>query len=162
MDALTKWSATAVAKAKRRLSFRRLALLSLGVLLALAGAGYGYYWRAVDRFFQSTDDAYVGGDVTPISPHIAGFIAAIAVADNEQVRAGQLLVRLDDRDVRAAADHAEAVLEQRTAALAGLRGKHELQQSIIRQASADLDAKAAHADFARVDAERAHNPKTAG
>src|SRR5262249_58508695 len=89
-----------------------------------------------------------------ISPHIAGFIAAIAVADNEQVRAGPLLVRLDDRDVRAAADHAEAVLQQRTAALAGLRGKHELQQSIIRQASADLDAKAAHADFARVDAER--------
>src|SRR5712691_10479640 len=154
MDALTKWSATAVAQAKPRLSFRRLALLSLGGLLTLAAAGYGYYWWAVDRFFQSTDDAYVGGDVTPISPHIAGFIAAIAVADNEQVRAGQLLVRLDDRDVRAAAHHAEAVLEQRTAALAGLRGKHELQQSIIRQASADLDAKAAHADFARVDAER--------
>ena len=154
MDALTKWSATAVAEAKPRLSFRRLALLSLGGLLALAAAGYGYYWWAVDRFFQSTDDAYVGGDVTPISPHIAGFIAVIAVADNEQVRAGQLLVRLDDRDVRAAADHAEALLEQRTAALAALRGKHELQQSIIRQASADLDAKAAHADFARVDSER--------
>ena len=65
MDALTKWSATAVAEAKPRPSFRRLALLSLGGLLALAAAGYGYYWWAVDRFFQSTDDAYVGGDVTP-------------------------------------------------------------------------------------------------
>src|SRR5690348_4292691 len=102
MDALTKWSATAVAQAKPRLSFSRLALLSLGGLLALAEAGYGSYWWAVDRFFQSTDDAYVGGDVTPISPQIDGFIAAIAVADNEQVRAGQLLVRLDDRDARAA------------------------------------------------------------
>ena len=61
---------------------------------------------------------------------------------------------LDDRDVRAAADHAEAVLEQRTATLASLRAKYELQQSTIRQASADLDAKAAQADFAKVDAER--------
>ena len=45
MDALTKWSATAVAEAKPRLSFRRLALLSLGGLLALAAAGYGYNWH---------------------------------------------------------------------------------------------------------------------
>src|SRR5437588_3160700 len=154
MDALTKWSATAVAKAKPRLSFRRLALLSLGVLVALAAAGYGYYWWAVDRFFQSTDDAYVGGDVTPISPHIAGFVADVAVKDNELVHAGQLLVRLDDRDVRAAADHADAVLEQHTATLGSLRAKYELQQSTIRQASADLDAKAAQADFAKVDADR--------
>ena len=154
MDALTKWSATTVAKARPPLSLKRLALIGLGCALTLAASGYGTYWWTVDRFFQSTDDAYVGGDVTPISPHIAGFVADVAVKDNELVHAGQLLVRLDDRDVRAAADHAEAVLEQRTAALAGLRGKHELQQSIIRQASADLDAKAAHADFARVDAER--------
>ena len=85
-------------------------MLGLACSLALAAAGYGYYWWAVDRFFQSTDDAYVGGDVTPIAPHIAGFIAEIPVADNQLVHAGQLLVRLDDRDVRAAADHAEAVL----------------------------------------------------
>src|SRR5262249_57199182 len=68
--------------------------------------------------------------------------------------AGQLLVRLDDRDVRAAADHAQAVLEQRSATLASLRAKYELQQSTIRQASADLDAKSAQADFAKVDAAR--------
>ena len=96
MDALTKWSATAVAEAKPRLSFRRLALLSLGGLLALAAAGYGYHWWAVDRFFQSTDDAYAGGNVTPVSPHVAGFIAEILVADNQHVAAGQLLIRLDD------------------------------------------------------------------
>ena len=121
--------------------------------LGLGDAGYGYYWWTVDRFFQSTDDAYVGGDVTPIAPHISGFIAEIPVADNQLVHAGQLLVRLDDRDVRAAADHAEAVLGQRTATLASLRAKYDLQQSAIRQASADLDAKIAQADFAKVDAD---------
>src|SRR5262249_56561693 len=73
---------------------------------------------------------------------------------NERVHAGQWLGRLDDRDVRAAADHAQAVLEQPSATLASLRAKYELQQSTIRQASADLDAKSAQADFAKVDADR--------
>ena len=153
MDALTKWSETTAAKTRPRLSLKRVALLGLACILVLATAGYGYYWWAVDRFFQSTDDAYVGGDVTPIAPHIAGFIAEIPVADNQLVHAGQLLVRLDDRDVRAAADHAEAVLDQRAATLASLRAKYDLQQSAIRQASADLDAKSAQADFAKVDAD---------
>src|SRR5215471_2480953 len=154
MDALTKWSATAVARARPPLSLKRFALIGLGCALTLAASGYGTYWWAVDRFFQSTDDSYVGGDVTPISPHIAGFVAEILVSDNERIHAGQLLVRLDDRDVRAAADHAQAVLEQRSATLASLRAKYELQQSTIRQASADLDAKSAQADFAKVDADR--------
>jgi membrane fusion protein (multidrug efflux system) len=139
-----------------RLTRKQLILLCLACAFALGGSAYGYYWWAVDRFFQSTDDAYVGGDVTPISPHIVGFVADVAVKDNELVHAGQLLVGLDDRDVRAAADHADAVLEQRTATLGSLRAKYELQQSAIRQASADLDAKAAQADFAKVDAERYH------
>jgi multidrug resistance efflux pump len=50
----------------------------------------------------------------------------------------QVLVRLDDRDVRAAADHAQAVLKQRTAMLASLRAKYALQQSTIRQAAAEM------------------------
>ncbi len=154
MDALTKWSEATAVKTRPCLSLKRLGLLGLACTLALAAAGYGYYWWTVDRFFQSTDDAYVGGDVTPIAPHIAGFIAEIPVADNQLVHAGQLLVRLDDCDVRAAVDHAEAVLAQRAATLASLRAKYDLQQSAIRQASADLDAKSAQADFAKADAER--------
>src|SRR5262249_3085397 len=147
---------TTAAKTRPRLSLKRLGLLGLAGILALAAAGYGHYWWTIDRFFQSTDDAYVGGAVTPIFPHIAGFVAEILVNDNERVHAGQLLARLDDRDVRAAADHAQAVLEQRSATLASLRAKYELQQSTIRQASADLDAKSAQADFAKVDADRYH------
>src|SRR5215813_12104980 len=103
------------------------------------------YWGTTGRFIESTDDAYVGGNVTPISPHISGFIAEILVTDNQRVNAGQLLVHLDDRDVRAAADHAEAILKQRTAMLASLRAKYALQQSAIQQAAADLDAKVAQA-----------------
>ena len=90
----------------RQLTRKQLILLCLAYAFALGGSVYGYYWWAVDRFFQSPDDAYVGGDLTPISPHIAGFVADVAVKDNELVHAGQLLVHLDDRDVRAAANHA--------------------------------------------------------
>jgi membrane fusion protein, multidrug efflux system len=129
-------------------------LVALACAGGLAASGYGYYWWTTGRFIETTDDAYVGGNVTPISPHISGFIAAIPVTDNQRVNAGQVLLRLDDRDVRAAADHAEAILKQRRAMLASLRAKYALQQSAIQQAAADLDAKTAQADFARLDAER--------
>src|SRR5580658_7444517 len=68
--------------------------------LALGAVRYGYDWWSVGRFIESTDDAYAGGNVTPISPHVAGFVAEILVGDNEYVRAGQPLIRLDDRDAR--------------------------------------------------------------
>src|SRR5215470_4194603 len=133
---------------------RRLALI-LGALTITRGAlWYGEYWWTTARFMESTDDAYVGGNVTPISPHIIGFIAEVAVADNQRVQAGQLLIRLDDRDMRAAADHAKAILDQRTAALSTLRAQYPRQESTIEQATADLNAKRAQADFARIDAER--------
>lgn len=154
MDALAKWDSTAATRVKPRLTLRRIALLVLAAAFALGALGYGYYWWTFDRFFQNTDDAYVGGDVTPISPHISGFISQILVVDNQRVEAGQILIRLDDRDVRAAADHAEAILQQRIATLASLRKKYELQQSTIQQANADVDAKIAQADFAKIDAER--------
>jgi membrane fusion protein, multidrug efflux system len=154
MDALTKWSAPVATKVKPRLTFKQLALLAFACVAAVSGSGYGYYWWATGRFIESTDDAYVGGNVTPISPHIAGFVAEILVTDNQRVNAGRVLVRLDDRDVRAAADHADAVLKQRTAMLASLRAKYALQQSAIEQATADLDAKTAQASFAKLEAER--------
>src|SRR5712692_7656749 len=152
MDALTKWSAPVATKVKPRLTFKQLALLAFACVAAVSG--YGYYWWTTGRFIESTDDAYVGGNVTPISPHIAGFVAEILVTDNQRVDAGQVLVRLDDRDVRAAAEHAETVLNQRTAMLASLRARYALQRSTIEQAAADLEAKTAQASFAKVEAER--------
>ena len=72
---------------------RRLALI-LGALTITSGAlWYGEYWWTTARFMESTDDAYVGGNVTPISPHIIGFIGEVAVADNQRVQAGELLIR---------------------------------------------------------------------
>jgi membrane fusion protein (multidrug efflux system) len=129
-------------------------LLSLGVALTLGGAWYGHDWWTVGRFIETTDDAYAGGNVTAISPHVAGFVSEIAVADNQYVHAGQLLIRLDNRDYAAALDHAQAIADGRQAALKGLEAKYGWQQAMIRQAEADLAAKAAHATFAGEDAVR--------
>jgi multidrug resistance efflux pump len=70
------------------------------------------------------------------------------------VRAGQPLIRLDDRDFRAAVDRAAAIVEARKATLDSLERKQTLQQTAIRQAKADLDAKQAQAAFAKQDDQR--------
>ena len=65
----------------------------VAILLGAAAAWYGHDWWTVGRFIESTDDAYVGGDVTVIAPKVAGFIAEVAVTDNQAVHAGDLLVQ---------------------------------------------------------------------
>jgi membrane fusion protein (multidrug efflux system) len=132
-------------------------LAGLALAVTLGGIGYGRYWWTVGRFIESTDDAYAGGNVTPVAPHVAGFVEQIRVTDNQYVCAGQLLMLLDARDFQAALDHAQAVAGQRQAALAGLEAKYELQQAMINKAEADLSAKAAHATFAAEDAVRYRN-----
>ena len=120
----------------------------------MGGVEYGRYWWTTGRFIESTDDAYVGGNITSVSPHVAGFVAHILVKDNQYVRAGQLLIRLDPRDFEAALGHARAVLTERRAALAGLDAKYVLQQEMVQEAGANLNAKIAQATFAQQDAVR--------
>jgi membrane fusion protein (multidrug efflux system) len=137
----------------RRLS-KRLALAPL-VLAAVIGAGmYGYNWWTVGRFIESTDDAYVGGNVTSIAPHIAGFVQQILVTDNQYVQAGQKLIRLDPADFTASLNHAQAVLQARQATIVNLQATRMLQHSVIAGAGADLAAKQAQAMFAGQEAER--------
>jgi membrane fusion protein (multidrug efflux system) len=141
----------------KRLSPKRLALVG-AALAILAGAGwYGHDWWTIGRFIESTDDAYVGGNITAIAPHVGGFIAEVLVSDNQFVKSGRTLVRLDQRDFQAALDHAAAVVDARVASLSGLRAQYVLQESTIRQRQADLAAKAAQLTFASQDAERYHS-----
>jgi membrane fusion protein (multidrug efflux system) len=136
---------------------KALALPALAVVAGLAAAVYGYQWWTVDRWFESTDDAYVGGNVTSISPHVAGFVSQILIDDNQRVRAGQLLVRLDDRNYAATLDRANAIVLQREAALDSLSARYTLQQSSIRQTEASLAADIAEAAFRTEDAQRYRN-----
>ncbi len=130
-------------------SLKALALAGAALLAAIGAGWYATEWWRTGRFIESTDDAYASGNVTAVSPHVAGFVAQILVSDNQHVDAGQVLIQLDDRDFRAALDHAKASVAERRAALAGLQAKLTLQQASIRQAEADLAAKTAQAGFAR-------------
>src|SRR5258708_40097162 len=87
---------------------------ALGAVLVLA-ASYGLYWAQVARYRQSTDDAYVGGNVVEITPQISGTVVAIGADDTQFVKAGERLGRLDEGEARGALQPGEAPLA-RTAA----------------------------------------------
>ncbi|MDG3444082.1 HlyD family secretion protein [Nitrospirillum amazonense] len=137
----------------RRLG-RTLLLSVLGLGLGVAAAAYGYDWWTTGRFIESTDDAYVGGDVTVIAPKVSGFIAQVAVTDNQAVHAGDLLLKLDDRDYRAALARAVAAVEAQEATLANLEAQRRLQQAVINQAAAGVGAAKAETDRAKYDQDR--------
>ncbi len=146
---------TAVAPARTRaIGTRKLAAIATIGLLAGGAAWYGHDWWTTGRFMQTTDDAYVGGNVTTIAPHVSGFVSAILVSDNQHVQAGQILMRLDRRDYQAIADRAQAALAAKVAALSNLRARQVMQQSTIRASAADRAARIANAAFTRVDSDR--------
>ncbi|MFC4527192.1 HlyD family secretion protein [Dyella halodurans] len=131
-----------VPRSRRKLALRA----ALGVAL-VAGVIYGVHWWGVGRFIESTDDAYVGGDVTVIGPKVSGYITQLAVTDNQVVHAGDLLVKIDDRDYRAALAKADGAVAAQQALLANLEATERLQQAVISQAKAGVTA--ADAEFVR-------------
>jgi membrane fusion protein, multidrug efflux system len=139
---------------QERANAKRLALYAAIGLATLSVASYGHHWMTVGRFIESTDDAYVGGDITVIAPKVAGFIEQVAVTDNQRVKAGDLLVKLDDKDYRAALDRAQAAVDAQQATLANLDATRRLQDAVIAQAVAGVKAADAELQRAHDDADR--------
>lgn len=106
-------------------------LLMLAVPLAILAVGVYFY--AVGERYASTDDAYVQADKVSISADVSGRVVAIVVRNNQQVSAGQVLFRLDDRPYRIAVERAEAQLASARLQVEGLRATY-------RQKLADLSA----------------------
>ena len=142
--------------AVRPRTFRPRAVLAAAGLALLVGAGswYGERWWTVGRFLDSTDDAFVGGDIVAVAPRVAGLVARVAVVDNQTVRAGDLLVQLDDRDYRASLARAEGAVAAAEAALANLGATRRLQEALVDEARAGVAAAEAEGERARADAER--------
>lgn len=134
---------------------RKKLLLRIAIAAGIvAGVVYGGHWWTVGRFIEDTDDAYVGGDVTVIGPKVPGYIAKVAVTDNQFVHAGDLLVQIDDRDYRAALAKADGAVAAQEALLANLDANEALQQAIIRQAQAGVAAADAETQRSRDDETR--------
>ena len=138
----------AVPPATLRGRIKRLLTVSAAVAL-LAGAGwYGWdYWR-VGRFLVSTDDAYVKADNTTVAPKVSGYVSEVLVGDNEPVKAGQVLARIDARDFTVALDQAKADVVAAEAAVTSKRAQLEVQQAVIAAAKATLDVDTAAETFA--------------
>jgi membrane fusion protein (multidrug efflux system) len=117
---------------------KRLAALAGGGIALLALLAYGYYWATEGRFHEKTDDAYVGADIVVLRPKVPGYIVEQRAVDNQPVRRGDLLVRLDDRDYRAAVAKAKAAVAAQQALLVNLDATGKQQQAVIDQARAGV------------------------
>jgi len=139
------------APAPARSGKKRLIVTAVLGAAAIAAATYGYHWWTTGRFIETTDDAYVGADITLIAPKVAGYLAEVAVSDNQMVHAGDVLARIDDRDYRAALEKAEGAVAAARAQIANLDAQRELQGAVIGQARAGMLASQAEAVRAHDD-----------
>jgi membrane fusion protein (multidrug efflux system) len=133
--------------AKRRFSARKL-MLGAGLVAALAAGGwYGYDWYTVGRFFVSTDDAYVRADLSALSAKVAGYVADLPVPENTSVKAGTVILRLDDGDFRLAVAAAHDRIALQNATIARIAEEAKAQDADISSA----DAKVAMAEADQVN-----------
>jgi membrane fusion protein (multidrug efflux system) len=132
-----------------------LALMLAGVIGA--GAYYSHHWWTVGRFLVSTDDAYVKADMSVISSREAGYVTDVPVIDNQQVKAGQLLARIDARDYRIAVDAAKARIATQDATIARLKEQAKAQGALIDQAKAQIASAEAGLTRAAADFSRAQD-----
>jgi membrane fusion protein (multidrug efflux system) len=139
------------------------AAIGLVLLASTAAAGYyGYQYWTTGQYMVSTDDAYVKADYTTIAPKVPGYISDVLVQDNQQVKVGQVLARIDDRDYRTALAQAAADVDAADAAVRNLDAQIVLQQSVIDQARATIVATEASLKFADQDASRYHDLMKSG
>jgi len=147
---------------RRRLTVRR-ALIGVALLAGTALAGsYGHDYWTHGRFMVSTDDAYVKADYTTVAPKVPGYLAAVLVEDNQTVQAGQVVARIDDRDLRTSLEQAHADVAAADATVHNLQARISLQGAEIVQAQAAIEASEARLGFAKEDAERYRALATTG
>jgi membrane fusion protein (multidrug efflux system) len=122
-------------KAKKP-SRRRLVLAGVGILAVAAAGWFGYEWLSVGQYMVSTDDAYIEGDIATISSKLGGYVATVNVVANQQVKAGDALVTLDDGDYRIARDQAEAQIATQNLTLKRIDAQITGAEASVAQAKA--------------------------
>lgn len=98
-------------RSRKRLSRRRVVALACVTLVVLGALAYGAYLWHYSQNHVSTDDAFIAGHITPVSARVAGTVVEVPVADNRDVKAGDILVHLDQRDYEVALVQAQAAVE---------------------------------------------------
>ncbi|WP_048428135.1 HlyD family secretion protein [Methylobacterium indicum] len=133
-------------------------VLGLALLAALGGGGsYGWHWWTVGRFLETTEDAYLQADKVTVAPRIAGTVAAVLVGDNQAVKAGAILARLDDREYRVALKQSEAEVEKARAQILGTAAAITQAQAQVESAKAEIENTEAGLDFSTKEYDRYKN-----
>jgi membrane fusion protein, multidrug efflux system len=146
----------------KKFNFRKL-LMTGAAIAVLAGASwYGWDYWTVGQYLVSTDDAYVKADNTTIAPKVPGYLQEVLAKDNERVKAGQVLARIDDRDYRVALDQAKADVAAAKAMIASKQAQLEVQQAVIDAAKATIAVDQANVTFAAQDNKRYTDLATTG
>jgi membrane fusion protein (multidrug efflux system) len=154
---LNKVSTEVIAPAQafaRKFNARRLLLASAAVVVLAGAAWFGWNYWTVGRYQVSTDDAYVQADNTTIAPKVSGYLSEVLVGDNERIKAGQVLARIDQRDFAVALDQAKADVAAARAAIASKEAQLGVQQTVINAAKATVDLDQATATFAAQENKR--------
>ncbi len=117
---------------------RKKALTAVAATVAVAGLVYGAYWALLLNHYESTDNAYVQGNIVQLTPQVGGTVVAINADDTDHVQAGQLLVRLDPADAHVALDQAEAQLAQTVREVRTMYANNSTLAAQIAAREADL------------------------
>jgi membrane fusion protein, multidrug efflux system len=133
---------------------RRPVVSAIGaVLLASAIAG-GYLYMDYVEHFESTDDAFVAARQFSIAPKVSGYLTAVPVTDNQHVKAGDVIARIDERDYRTALEQARAQVAAAQASIENIDAQLDVQQSQISANQAQVDQAQAALVFAQQQAVR--------
>lgn len=154
-------SPPAEAPAKKKRSARSFLLPIIALGLLGVGAWYGYDYWTDGRFMISTDDAYVQADMAFISPKISGYVDQVKVTENQQVKAGDPLLVVDNGDYKIAVAQAESQIATLSKTLDRIDAQTAAARASLEQAQAQKSAdQAAAANAARVQARAAQLLKT--
>ncbi|WP_321876292.1 EmrA/EmrK family multidrug efflux transporter periplasmic adaptor subunit [Paraburkholderia bannensis] len=117
---------------------RKRMMTLLVLVIVIAAIAYGLYYFLVARFSESTDDAYVNGNVVQITPQVTGTVIAVNADDTQTVKIGDPLVQLDPADSRIALQQAEANLGQTVRQVRGLFADDSQYEAQVAVRQADL------------------------
>jgi membrane fusion protein, multidrug efflux system len=134
----------------KELGKRALVIVAVSAVVAGAIGGIAYYWTFA-RFFVSTPDAYVQADSTIVASRVSGYIAVVMIADNQQVRSGETLARIDDRDFVAALDQTRAEVQAARAGIGDSQAQLATQATLVAKAHASVAASRAALDLANLN-----------
>ncbi len=131
-------------------------------LCGRSGIAFGLQWWTVGRFHETTNNAYVRGEITPISPRVSGYVTELLVSDNERVQRGDVLLRIEDDEYVQQISGIEAEIERLHAELTALSGRRALQKYMVQQAGAEVAIAEAERDRTSAELERSKSLSKSG